>query len=471
MFAAFAGADCRLSTPDASPAWNGSGTLHPVVRVRRWRTRPAPVRSRLVAALLAGVAAAGVTVAGTPGPAVAQGGCNQPPARLDRITQTPWAEEWFDLDRLSPPPRADGVIVAVIDTGVEDSHPQLDDGQVLPGRDLVEEPGPDGRIDCNGHGTAVASIIAAGPADGVSFTGLARGATILPIRVTVSQTESGTGEQQRIPPAPVAQAIQSATDLGADIINVSIAFYSDNELIRDATRYALDNDVIVVAAAGNRKGEDGEPDPHAFPARYPGVVSVGAITADGARAADSTYVGPGVDLLAPGVAVTAAAAGGGHANVTGTSFAAPFVSAAAALVLASDRDLRGTEVVERLIATADPGPGSATSYAPVVNPYRALTGRVVDGDPVAIAAPSEPPPDPAAVARAQRWERDARRAVLIMVIAVSMTVIGLFGARVWQRGEQHRWRPGQYRDPVYPHPVVAEPEREFYTVPTPRQRR
>jgi membrane-anchored mycosin MYCP len=422
--------------------------------------------------LAAGALLAGAVVAVAPAVAVAQGGCDQQLEELDPIDDTPWAEQWFALERLSPRPRAGGVTVAVIDTGVEDDHEQLNDGQVLTGRDLVEEPGPDGRTDCHGHGTGVASIIAASEAEGVAFAGLAPGAEILPFRVTERDTESSRSEDgpPPIPPAPVAQAIRQATDEGAQIINVSLAFYGDFEEIREAVRYALDRDVIVVAAAGNVKGENGEPDPPAYPAFYDGVVSVGAIARDGSRFAE-TYVGPGVDLLAPGAEVTTAYPGGGHALNSGTSFAAPFVSAAAALVLAGNPDLSGPEVVERLIATADPGPGSATSYAPVVNPYRALTGRVADGDPVAIPPPSEPPPDPAAVARAERWERNTQRAVIIMVIAISLTVIGFIGATIWRRGEQHGWRPGQRHDPVFPHPVVDEPEREFFTVPTPRQRR
>jgi type VII secretion-associated serine protease mycosin len=438
----------------------------PVTTVRRRHDRLKPVMHGLTA----GTLLAAVTLAAAPATALAQAECDRELDEVDVFTDTPWPQDWFGLDRLSPPPRANGITVAVIDSGVEDSHPQLA-GRVLDGFDLVEDGGPDGRIDCAGHGTGVASVIAADDADDTGFAGLAPGATILPIRVTEQDPDTSDTSRQEIPADRVAEAITLATDQDVDIINISIAFPTPSAVLGDAIEYALADDVIVVAAAGNQKSQAGGVDPPAFPASYEGVVSVGAITPEGSRDADRTYVGPGVDLLAPGADVVLAWPAGGHVADSGTSFAAPFVSAAAALVLASNPDLSGPEVVDRLIATADPGPGSAISYAGVVNPYRALTGRVADGEPVAIAAPSEPPPDPAAVARAERWERDTQRAVVIMVIAMSLTVLGFTGAAVWRRGERHRWRPGQRRDPVFPHPIVDEPERRFYTVPTPRQRR
>jgi type VII secretion-associated serine protease mycosin len=437
-----------------------------VTTVRRRRNQLVPVLHGFTAALLAAVA-----VVGMPRAAFAQGTCDSPPQEQEAIADTPWAQEWFDLDRLSPRPRADGVTVAVIDSGVEDGHPQLADGQVLPGSDLVEDGGPDGRVDCHGHGTAVASIIAASEADDIGFAGLAPGADILPIRVTEGDPDTSDSSRRPIPPALAAQAITSATDQDADIINLSMAFYQDYDVLAAAIEYALERDVIVVAAAGNEKSETGGQDPPAYPANYEGVVSVGAITSDGSRFAE-TYVGPSVDILAPGAEVVAATAGGGHLPWNLTSFAAPFVSAAAALVIADRPGLSATEVIELLYATASPGPGSATeSYAGVVDPYRALTGRVADGEPVAIEPPTEPPPDPAAVARAERWERNTQRALVIVVIALALTFLGFTGAAVWRRGERHRWRPGQRRDPVFPHPIVDEPERHFYTVPTPRQRR
>jgi membrane-anchored mycosin MYCP len=405
-----------------------------------------------------------------PAPAAAQPECDRlEPA--DVVRDVPQAQLLFDLEAIRPLSQGRGVRVAVIDSGVDDDNPQLDDGQVLPGEDFTEEGGTDGRVDCLGHGTGVASIIAASPANNIGFAGLAPRAEILPVRVTVQDTEAGDPDRPTIPAGTFAQAIRYATGQGADIINASIAFPVDSPAIRDAVQDAVDNGVIVVAAAGNHPAEE-YPDEVAYPAGYDEVVSVGAITPDGLRLTE-TYVGPTVDLLAPGSGTTVAWPGEGHAaEGQGTSHAAPFVSAAAALVLAANPQLTAAEVIERLKATADPAPGTAAENpAGVVNPYRALTGQVAGGGPVAIPPPSEPAVDPVAQARAERWDLAVQRALLIVLIAVFLTALGFAAAAVWRRGQRHRWLPGQRRDPVFPHPVIEEPDRAFYTVPTPRSRR
>jgi membrane-anchored mycosin MYCP len=435
-----------------------------VATVRR-RNASLSILRTLVAGSLAGT-----LVVAVPLPVTAQGACDRPVEPQDVITAEPWERRMFGFERVQALSQGAGVTVAVIDSGVDTGHPQLDDGQIVPGLDLTEEGGTDGRVDCVGHGTGVASIIVASEEGGVGFAGLAPGARILPIRVAEQDPEPNDTEQPPISPDTFAQAVREATDRGADIINASIAFYDDFDQIRSAIQYAVDNGVIVVAAAGNLKAESG-PDPVAYPAGYEPVVSVGAITQEGARYTE-TYVGPGIDLLAPGADVTVAWPGEGHVLQARTSFATPFVSAAAALVLAENPGLTATEVVDLLKATADPGPGSAAEdYAGIVNPYRALTGRTSNEEPVAIQPPAEAPVDPVAQARAERWERNVRIALLIVLVAVSLTVLGFMGAGIWRRGRRHRWLPGQRRDPVFPHAMVDEPERAFYTIPTPRSRR
>jgi membrane-anchored mycosin MYCP len=414
--------------------------------------------------LVAGLVLAGAGVVVFPAPAAAQATCNSDPPQGQRLAEEPWEEGLFDLDRLSPVPDGRGVTVAVIDTGVDASHPQLDNAAIQAGQDFVPEGGPDAQLDCDGHGTAVASIIVAAPEESIGFAGLAPRATILPARITESRSDD-------IEAATVADAIEWATDQGADIINLSLVFYRPNPRLEEAVNYAVARDVIVVAAAGNEKAESGV-DPPAFPAVYNGVVSVGSITRDGLRDT-STHVGLDVDLLAPGQEVTVAWPGGERQLQGGTSFAAAFVSAAAALVRSENPDLSGPEVVALLRANADPAPGLffEPNVAGIVNPYAALTGRVVDEPPVAIQPAAEPPVDPVAQARAERWERTVQRALLIVLIAVSLTALGIMGAAIWRRGQRNRWLPGQRRDPVFPHPMVDEPERLFYTVPTPRSRR
>ena len=102
---------------------------------------------------------------------------------------TPFEDRLYDLGRLAPLATGAGVRVAVIDSGVDAGHPQLR-GRVDRGRDLLHGD-PDAREDCVGHGTGVASIIAAEPVDGVGFHGLAPGATVVPVRITEKEQIDG----------------------------------------------------------------------------------------------------------------------------------------------------------------------------------------------------------------------------------------------------------------------------------------
>src|SRR5207245_227914 len=114
-----------------------------------------------------------------------------------------------------------GVTVAVIDSGVSADHPQLHDS-VAAGHDYIEN--GDGREDCAGHGTAVASIIAARPVTGSGLLGLAPGVRILPIRLSEQQDTDGgpTGRHSHDPAGDCAAAIQFAVDQHARVINLSL---------------------------------------------------------------------------------------------------------------------------------------------------------------------------------------------------------------------------------------------------------
>lgn len=424
--------------------------------------RPRPLQTYCAVAAVA-------AVLGVSAPAAAQDGCRRASEPADPIPGVPWAQTWFDPARVHSLSDGDGVRVAVVDTGVDATHRQLADGQVLEGADLLPEP-LGGRVDCDGHGTAVASLIAASRVDGTGFFGLAPGAEILPVRVADQQPDSSGASEQLVDAETLADAIRWATDHDADVINLSIVFYRDHRAIADAVQEALDEDVVVVAAVGNPITFPNEVTP--YPAGYEGVLGVGAIGYDSrGDLTTSSYVGPEVDLVAPGVLVTAAAAGGdGHLPRSGSSFAAPLVSAAAALVRAADRELTGAEVVDRLLATADYGPGSrdASGYG-VVNPYRALTERPIGGAPVAATAPHGSAPDPAAVARAQRWRQAVTLALVITGGALGFGALAVAGRTAWRRGQRLHWR--STRRPEQPERATVDaPERVFFTVPTARER-
>lgn len=162
-----------------------------------------------------------------------------------------------------------GVTVAVIDSGVDGTHPDLSGG-VLPGAvtvgDGMTEWGGDNDVSGDGHGTHVAGIIAARTDNGQGVASLAPGATILPVRVLDAE---GAGWN-----SDVAEGIIWAVRKGAKVVNLSVVGTTYHAVTEDAVRYATENGVIVVAAAGNRY-QDGNP--VTYPADYPGVIGVGAL--------------------------------------------------------------------------------------------------------------------------------------------------------------------------------------------------
>jgi membrane-anchored mycosin MYCP len=438
------------------------------------RRNPGPSTLRRFYAAVAAVLAVGVGLVTTPplaAPAIAQEACRQQPAPADPIPERPWAQRWFSPERIWPLATGDGVVVAVVDTGVDARHPQLE-GRVLRGIDLLPEPAG-AHVDCDSHGTAVASVISAGPVDGVGFAGLAPAADILPVRVAERATDASAQNQPVVEPGAFAEAVRWAVDHDARVINASIAFDRNHPVVEAAIAHAVDRGVVVVAAVGNPATDGTVLDP--YPATYPGVLGVGAVGYDNAgNLTPTSSFGPGiVDLVAPGVVVTAAAAGSdGHRYMNGSSFAAPFVSAAAALVLSAEPDLTGAEVVDRLLATADRGPGpAAASGHGVVSPYRALTERTVHGVPAAIEPPADVAADPAAEARAAQWRHAIALALAIAAGAVVLGGLAIAGRAALRSGRRYHWQPTQRPDPAPEASAGVAPERLFFTVPAARDRR
>ncbi|WP_091561361.1 type VII secretion-associated serine protease mycosin [Micromonospora pattaloongensis] len=368
--------------------------------------------------------------------------CSSRPAPVPPSTEVPWAQQRYAPERLTPLATGRGITVAVIDSGVDDEHPQLR-GRVLPGNDFLD--GGDGTLDCDGHGTAVASIIAAGPAR-VPFRGLAPGARILPVRVSEQQIIGGRESGRTVTATQFAEAIRWAVDHDADVLNLSVVLYEDHPAVRSAVEYAVAEDVVVVAAAGNLH-ENGDPRP--YPAAYDSVLGVGAIGADGSRQQYS-QVGSYVDVVAPGGGVLAAAPGRGHAAQDGTSYAAPFVSATAALIRDYRPELRAGEVVQRIVSTTDPAPGGRRSPAygtGVLNPYRAVTETRPVGRPEPPAPLAPERMDPAAVAQQERRAQSRDRSLLLAALGGGVAGLAVLLALVLPRGVRRRWRPAGPADP------------------------
>ncbi len=396
------------------------------------------VRTLLGAAGALLIALTGVGV-GRPAPAFAgEPACAVQPVAMPTIAAVGWPQTRYDLPALGRLSQGDGVVVAVLDSGVDPAHPQLT-GAVTDGGDPLH--GGSGLDDCIGHGTAVASIIAGRPVAGSGLRGLAPAATILSIRVNDRvQTGNGfvgAGDQEALIDG-IHRAI-SARPRPA-VLNLSLSSTTDSPALRAAVRAALEADIVVVAAAGNAH-DRGDPTP--YPAAYEGVIGVGAIDAAGARLPGS-QVGAYVDLVAPGAGVLAAAPLAGHQLVSGTSFAVPYVAATAALVRARWPALPRTEVVRRLLATADPPSGGQPSpdygYG-VVNPYRALTEvlppvvSTVTGTPAPVIVAARAPEEPGAI---------STRALLVAGALVLATALVIALAVATPAGRRRGWRAGGY---------------------------
>lgn len=340
--------------------------------------------------------------------------------------------------------RGDGQTVAVIDTGVRPG-PRLPN--VEAGGDYVEN--TDGLTDCDGHGTLVAGLIAGQPGpDG--FSGVAPGARLISIRQTSGRfAPRATGEdpalvQATLDVATLARAVVRAADLGARVINVStVTCLPANKTVAQdelgaALRYAaVEKDAVIVAAAGNNRAglnagsacpsnplsDPGRPDDPrnwagvtsvSIPSWWqPFVLSVGSVSPQG-QPSDFTMAGPWVGLAAPGqnIASVSNADGGGLANalpndrgelfgVSGTSYAAAYVSGVAALVRGRFPELRADEVVRRITASAHGAARSPSNLvgAGTVDPVAALTWDVADVDGAQppqsrpVAAPAPPAAD------------------------------------------------------------------------------
>ena len=230
--------------------------------------------------------------------------------------------------------KSPGAVVAIVDTGVEASHTALA-GRVLPGWNFVA--GNSDISDDNGHGTALAGVVAA----------TCPNCKILPVKVLGADL-TGTW-------STIAEGITWAVDHGAAVINLSIGGPRATDAVGAAVAYAVSRGVIVVAAAGN----DGRNESF-YPAMYPGVISVAGIDENASRYVWSNF-GSWVSVAAPGCATTSWIGNSYTSNFCGTSTAAPFVSGVAGLARSVRPDLSPAQLLSGLSASDDPLPDASTS--------------------------------------------------------------------------------------------------------------
>ncbi|MEU0702106.1 type VII secretion-associated serine protease mycosin [Streptomyces bacillaris] len=317
------------------------------------------------------------------------------PAHADAIRDQQWALAALHTDRAWQTTKGAGITVAVLDTGVDGSHPDLQ-GQVLPGKDLVGFGATRGDSSWALHGTAMAGIIAGrgngpGRADGV--LGIAPEVRILPVRVILESKDPARAKARKTRGTALAEGIRWAADNGADVINLSLG--DDSESAHpdpgedSAIQYALSKGISVVASAGNG-GEKG--DRISYPAAYPGVIAVTAVDQYGTHASFSTrrwYA----TVSAPGVDIVVANPDGHYYIEWGTSAAAAFVSGAVALVRAAHPGLDPAQIKKLLADTARDAPAGgrddARGYG-MVDPAEAIEAgsRLRPGDLGAQAAPA-----------------------------------------------------------------------------------
>lgn len=236
------------------------------------------------------------------------------------------------------------VTVAIVDQGVSCVHGDVEGAYGTDrGRDFVDnddDPCPDDPAQ-ESHGTMMAGVVLARTDNGRGMAGVSQ-STLLSARVL---DETGAGST-----SDIADAIQWATDAGADVINLSFGGTGFSQTLKNAVEYAWENDVLLVAAAGN----DGPcSNCVVYPAKYEGVLAVSAVDPDGSMAPYSS-TGPEVELAAPGtdVLTTTTDANGSYTRASGTSLAAAVVSGVAAHPM-SEWGIGGHETRRHLEATAE----------------------------------------------------------------------------------------------------------------------
>jgi type VII secretion-associated serine protease mycosin len=266
-----------------------------------------------------------------------------------------------------------GVTVAIIDTGVDGTHPDLT-GTVVGGTDVSGVGAANGQTPVgkeSQHATMVASLLAGhGHGAGEGMIGVAPEAKLLSVSVGFGVGTVGSDDQ-------IATAVRWAVDNGASVINMSL---TRNTLDwppswDDAFLYAMEHDVVIVAAAGNRGSGTTEV---GAPATMPGVLVVGGVDRDGKASFDASSQGITIAVSAPSEGLVGAAPGGGYFSWSGTSGAAPIIAGIVALVRASHPGLDAGNVIHRLTATAkgvgaEPNP---TNGSGLVDAAAAVTADV-----------------------------------------------------------------------------------------------
>lgn len=277
--------------------------------------------------------------------------------------------EWH-LERLGAPSAWDetlgdpSVVIAILDSGVDATHPDLA-GKVVLGPDVAD--GDDDPADGIGHGTAVAGAAGAA-ANGIGVVGVCPGCTLLVVKVVKDGSSSVTKFDS-------AKGIVWAADHGADVVNLSFGSETPDPVQQDAVRYAQDAGALVVAAAGNEPTTVPQ-----YPAAYPGVLAVAGSTERNRLWAGSA-TGPWVDIAAPAVRVLTTAPEQSYTRGTGTSFSTPLVAGAAGLLRSRVPGLTAGQAAEAILTGSLPLAGTSIRRVDLPRALRRALGGPIEPDP------------------------------------------------------------------------------------------
>ena len=263
----------------------------------------------------------------------------------------------------------EGVVVAVLDTGVMTSHPDFENTSFVDPYNTFDD--SNDVTDTNGHGTGMAGIIAASYNNAIGLTGIMPKASIMPIKIF--------GNSEKSTHSMLIKGINYASEHGADVINMSIGDAIESPAMNEACRQAAAKGAVLVAAAGNSGNSTAY-----YPASYSSVVSVGSIETDGAHSDFSTF-NQYVDVVAPGRGIRMPCTSGEQANyakLRGTSASAPQVASMAAMVKSMDPSVNCSGFKEILSMTCvDKGTAGRDNYfgyglMDLSRTYRYMTGSL-----------------------------------------------------------------------------------------------